>query len=83
MALNKNIELGNGIKVEGAYLRVENISITKEDISFSLCKYVKNNTQYFDKAVYVSLYDINGENPFKQAYLYLKTLPEYADAIDC
>ncbi len=37
----------------------------------------------FDKIVYVTSYNIDGENPFKQAYEYIKTLPEYADAIDC
>ena len=27
--------------------------------------------------------DINGPNPIKQAYLHLKTLPEFANATDC
>jgi len=27
--------------------------------------------------------DLKGENFIKQAYLYLKTLPEFADAVDC
>jgi hypothetical protein len=26
---------------------------------------------------------LEGANPIKQAYLYLKTLPEFADAVDC
>jgi len=28
-------------------------------------------------------YDLDGENPIKQAYIHLKTLPEFADAVDC
>jgi hypothetical protein len=28
-------------------------------------------------------YDINGENPIKQAYVYLKTTSEFANAKDC
>jgi hypothetical protein len=32
---------------------------------------------------YFFQYDITGENPIKQAYLYLKTLPEFATATDC
>jgi hypothetical protein len=28
-------------------------------------------------------YDIDGENPVRQAYLHLKTLPEFAGATDC
>jgi hypothetical protein len=27
--------------------------------------------------------DIDGENPVRQAYLHLKTLPEFAGATDC
>jgi hypothetical protein len=27
-------------------------------------------------------YDMSGDNPIKQAYLHLKTLPEFADATD-
>jgi hypothetical protein len=32
---------------------------------------------------YVSAYDIDGDNPIAQAYLHLKTLPEFAGATDC
>jgi hypothetical protein len=28
-------------------------------------------------------YDITGNNPIAQAYMYLKTLPEFASAKDC
>jgi hypothetical protein len=28
-------------------------------------------------------YDIEGDNPIKQAYEHLKTLPEFEGAIDC
>ena len=37
----------------------------------------------FNTKTYSCAYDINGENPIKQAYLYLKTLPEFASATDC
>ena len=30
-----------------------------------------------------TVYVLDGPNPIKQAYLHLKTLPEFADAIDC
>lgn len=83
MAIRINIELENGIKVDGAYLRVEYPAITKDSISFNLRKYVSIDKPFFNEGVLSAPYDINGENPFKQAYLYIKTLPEYADAEDC
>lgn len=39
-------------------------------------------TAKFSKAFDFSV-DLEGPNPIKQAYLHLKTLPEFADAIDC
>lgn len=83
MALVKNIELENGIKVDEAYIRVESPSITKGKIIFTARKYVGTDKPFFAEEVIECKYDINGENPFKQAYLYLKSLEEYADAEDC
>lgn len=83
MAIRINVELNNGIKVEGAYLRVEYPTITKDSISFHLRKYINVEKPFFSEDILSTSYDINGENPFKQAYLYLKSLEEYADAEDC
>lgn len=82
MAIMKNIELENGIKVDGAYLRVENISLNKTDISFNIRKYVDKNKSFFSEDYLTCLYNIEGENPFIQAYEYLKTLEEFKDAED-
>ena len=83
MAIIKNIELENGIKVDGAYLRVENPSLTKDSLTFSVRKYVEAGKAFFVEEYFTTLYDINGENPFIQAYEYLKTLEEFKDAEDC
>jgi hypothetical protein len=32
---------------------------------------------------YSGEYNLGGPNPIKQAYLHLKSLPEFADAVDC
>lgn len=82
MAIKINVELENGIKVDGAYLRVEYPTITKDSISFHLRKYISIDKPFFSEDILSASYDINGENPFKQAYLYLKSLEEYADAED-
>lgn len=83
MAIIKDTELENGIKVYGAYLRVENISLDKTDISFNIRKYVDKNKSFFSEDYLTCPYNIEGENPFIQAYEYLKTLEEFKDAEDC
>lgn len=83
MAIMKNIELENGIKVDGSYLRVEFPSVTKDKLTFNLRKYVEANKSFFSEETITCDYDINGENPFVQAYEYLKTLEEFKDAEDC
>jgi hypothetical protein len=68
---------------QNAYYRVCRINGDKNNLSVSV--EVKNP----DKAVvletlfYEFAPDLNGPNLFKQAYLHLKTLPEFADAVDC
>jgi len=82
MALIKNIELPTGINVENAYLRVERVTITKTSMTFSLREYKEQDKPFFNEITFVDVYSIEGENPFKQAYEHLKTLPEFADATD-
>ena len=83
MAIKKDVKLETGINVNGAYCRVENITIDKQTISFNLRKYVDVNLPFFNEMYYSTSYDINGENTFVQAYEYLKTLEEFKDAEDC
>lgn len=69
----------NTIEID-CYLKVETVSVSKQNatlnVSFKYSNGILFKNHYFD-------YDINGENPIKQAYLHLKTLPEFADAVDC
>lgn len=37
----------------------------------------------FERRVHEADYDINGVNPFAQAYAFVKSLPEFAGAEDC
>lgn len=83
MAIIKDTELENGIKVDGAYLRVENITLDKTSISFNVRKYVDKTKSFFSEEYLTCSYDIEGENPFIQAYEYLKTLEEFKDSEDC
>lgn len=83
MAIIKNIELENGIKVDSAYIRVEFPSITKDKLTFVVRKYANKDKPFFAEDVIECSYNIEGENPFKQAYEYLKTLEEFKNAEDC
>ncbi len=85
MALTKSIKTEWGIEVEKAYSRIENVTLTAKDkITFHVRYYVlKEKVPFFTEKVFGCDYDLNGENPIKQAYLHLKTLPEFADAVDC
>lgn len=63
-----------------AYIKVENIAGTKNNISTNI-SFTDNNKSFCKSYQFVPL--LNGENFIKQAYLHLKTLPEFADAVDC
>lgn len=82
MAIKTNINF-KGISIDNSYIRVEFPSCTKDTITFSVRKYVVEDKPFFEESVYTTTYNLEGENPFKQAYLYLKTLPEFQDAVDC
>ena len=84
MALKQTISTPFGATIPNAYQRVEGLFFdTKNNIKFNLRSYVDNSFPFFAEKVFGCDYDINGENPIKQAYLHLKTLPEFADAVDC
>jgi hypothetical protein len=82
MALSKTVETQFGITVDSCYLRVEQPSLTKDTMSFNIRTSVDSIKPFFDESVINCAYDMAGENPFKQAYTHLKTLPEFADATD-
>ena len=89
MALQKNIKLTDnfGIEVEipNAYIKISKVECTKEQIN-SIVEIKKESIGLpytYTIRNYILNYNINGENPIKQAYLHLKSLPEFADAVDC
>jgi|694.fasta_scaffold97929_3 hypothetical protein len=82
MALQKQSETDFAITVPNAYWRVHNVRLTKTAIEFSVSGYANTDAFPFKSLNYACAYSPVGENPFRQAYLYLKTLPEWADAVD-
>lgn len=81
MALAKNTTF-KGLTVENAYHRVFGVSINKDEMSFGLGAHASANAEMLDQTSHTCAYDIAGENPIKQAYEHLKTLPEFAGAAD-
>ena len=51
-------------------------------MSFHVRMYASVSKPFFDEKVFSCDYDILGENPFKQAYKYIKSLSEFSDATD-
>lgn len=91
MAISKTIILESGIRVENAYARVESRSGgNKGDLAFALSYYVNQKSWEGGKSLVMQEYysfqssvDDDSPNDIKQCYGYLKTLPEFATAVDC
>jgi len=85
MALEKTVSTPHGFLSENSYHRVENIKIrNKNTMDFHVKSYKsKNDLIPFNLMGFGCAYSIDGENPISQAYAHLKTLPEFAGAIDC
>lgn len=87
MAIEKTVSLTTNFNTEAifenAYINVNNIKIDKTYATAVFYIFKKKNGQLLNQKVYSFEYDLEGPNPIKQAYLHLKTLPEFANAIDC
>ena len=85
MALQKSTTSPQGFNADNAYHRVENVSLlNKNSLNFTVLSYASaSNNVSFQANAYSCSYDLDGENPIKQAYEYLKTLPEFSGATDC
>ena len=62
------------------YIKVESIQGSKKNIKIDV-SFTHDKTQF--QKTYLFQPSLDGPNFIKQAYLYLKTLPEFSDATDC
>lgn len=84
MALKKTVMTFYGLEAKDAYHRVEGVSIVgKEQIEFQVRSSLDGIEPNFADVRYECVYDIQGDNPIRQAYKHIKKLPEFTDAIDC
>jgi hypothetical protein len=89
MALTASLTLtdnfGIDVSLSGLYIRVDRIDGNKESLIATVglyqnngAKLISNSTYKFKPSVATGSFDF-----IKQAYLHLKTLSEFADAVDC
>lgn len=84
MALSKTVKTPQEFEASNAYHKVDSISIIgKNTLMFAVTSHKEKNSSNFKNMSFTCNYDIDGSNPIKQAYAYLKTLPEFAGATDC
>lgn len=84
MAIKKTIDTIYGVTVVDAYIRVSDLRIiNKVTLAFNVCAYADSSKSAIQEAQVQCGYDLNGANPLEQAYTHLKTLPEFAGAVDC
>ena len=82
MALKKTYQR-DGATVKDAYNKVGNISGTKNRFSFTVEVKASAEAPAVMEEAYSMSPSMDGGNFIKQAYDYLKTLPEYAGSEDC
>lgn len=75
-----SIPVGNISKDIDAYIKVLTVSGSKEELNIAVL--FSDHSVNF-RQNYNFTPDLDGHNFIKQAYLHLKTLPEFGGAIDC
>lgn len=84
MAIKKTVDSKFGIEIKDAYHRVECIVfVEKTKIKFQLLSFGDVKFSCFNEETYYCEYDLNGGNPYQQAYLFLKSTDKFKNAIDC
>lgn len=87
MALSKAVTLldnfGESIAFANAYIKIEQVISTKSTCSGAYLILKEKDGLVLERRFVEFPLNLDGTNPIKQAYEYLKTLPEFVDAVDC
>lgn len=81
MALSNTFEFA-GLTVTNGYLRVNEISGSKNQIAFTLAYQSASGEDALKHEAFTFTPDLDGDNFIAQAYAYLKSLPDFSDATD-
>ena len=82
MALKQNVT-HKGLLATDAYMKVTQFTGDKSKIDFQVTVFDESQTHELEMRYFSLAYDLDGDNPIKQSYEHLKTLPEFLGAIDC
>lgn len=90
MALTKTYvktenNFNGALEIPSAYWKVESVTSAKNDSSciVSISKIMEDKQIKIETKQYRFATDLLGDNPIRQAYKHLKTLPEFSGAVDC
>jgi len=87
MALQTSLSLIDNfqqtIPFANCYIKVSSVLSTKEYSTTTYSIYKEKDGFLLQQNVINFILDFDGHNPIKQAYLHLKSLPEFSDAVDC
>ena len=89
MALINSIQLGSGISVDNAYIKIESFDGNKTTASICTASYLSRQAAVDGKSSLESnnysfphSVEDGALNIVKQGYEHLKTLPEFVDSVD-
>jgi hypothetical protein len=86
MALSKKItktdNFGKQVDLD-CYIRTTEVSATKSESVASVAFMDGADGRLYFSDMYKFQIDLQGGNPIEQAYMHLKTLPEFSGATDC
>ena len=87
MVLEKTITVSDGLGqdavISNAYIRVDSVSGGKDNLSILVNSYKDKNLASIKTNRFLFQPAMDEKNFISQAYDYLKTLPEFANAKDC
>jgi hypothetical protein len=75
--------LGTQVTLPAIYIRVENISGSKDHLQVNINYFTEQNGVVFKSNEVYFKPDLAGDNFIAQAYQFLKTTEEFKDAVDC
>lgn len=70
------------VTVAECYIKVSMVEVNKKEGMANVSFYDKPNGKLLKAIIYRVPHDLNGENALVQAYNHLKTLPDFAGALD-
>lgn len=74
---------GKTLEFQNSYIKISNISGNKNRMTLLVDVLSELDGEVIESVQYTFSVDLDGKNFIAQGYDYLKTLPEFADAVDC